>query len=362
MSWGGGKGGGSYGGKGGGMDIRSLQNASGDDSGREVFLKYLPSDAKESELKEFFSDCGEIVGEPKLMREPATGRVIRGFVVFKTDEGFNKALSWSGSDFGGRNLVIEPATTRATAQSEGTHSPGLWKEVLRDLVEDDPDGTYVDGTFGRGGHTRLILGALSPKGRLHAFDMDPVAIEFGRALEKEDSRFTIHHAPFSSMEKVLGPDSGSGVEPIAGILLDVGISSPQLDGARGFKPEFDGELDMRFDVSEGRPTAWDMLQCISRPTLARVLREYGGENRQTAQRIADAIILAREKGDPATGEGGIPKRTLAFAALVTGAKGREYQLMHPAKLTFQALRILVNEEFDEMRRGMYASFKVCICV
>jgi 16S rRNA (cytosine1402-N4)-methyltransferase len=337
MSWGGGKGGygdswggggkggkGGYGGggKGGGSDIRSLQQASGDDSGREVFLKFLPADCKESELKEFFSDCGEIVGEPKLMRDPSTGRVIRGFIVFKTDEGFNTALSWSGSPFGGRNLVVEAATTRATAQSEGTHSPGLWKEVLHDLIEGDLDGTYVDGTFGRGGHTRLILSALSPKGRLHAFDMDPEAIVFGKQLEKEDSRFTIHHAPFSQMEKVLGPDSGSGVEPIAGVLLDVGISSPQLDGGRGFKPEFDAPLDMRFDVSEGKPSAWDMLQLISRPTLAKILREYGGENRQTAQRIADAIILSRERGDAATGEGGIPKRTLAFAALVAGAKGR----------------------------------------
>ena len=122
---------------------------------------------------------------------------MRGFIVFKTEEGFNNALSWDNCAYGSRHLKIEKATTTGTCQAGGTHAPGLWKEVkivifhnrhhcnsrapypqvLRELVQPDPDGIYVDGTFGRGGHTRLMLERLSPKGRLHAFDMDPEAIK-----------------------------------------------------------------------------------------------------------------------------------------------------------------------------------------
>jgi 16S rRNA (cytosine1402-N4)-methyltransferase len=100
-------------------------------------------------------------------------QVIRGFIVFKTEEGFNSALSWDNCEYGGRHLKIEKATTTGTCQADGTHTPALWKEVLRELIQPDPDGIYVDGTFGRGGHTRVMLERLSPKGRLHAFDMDP---------------------------------------------------------------------------------------------------------------------------------------------------------------------------------------------
>ena len=115
-------------------------------------------------------------------------------------------------------------------------------EVVDVLGARHSNGVFVDGTFGRGGHSREILKALGPSGRLHGFDVDEDAIRAGKELEKQDSRFTIHRAPFSQMLKHL--EKGS----IQGVLLDVGISSPQLDGGRGFRPEVEGPVDMRFDA------------------------------------------------------------------------------------------------------------------
>ncbi|CAE7658161.1 rsmH [Symbiodinium pilosum] len=235
---------------------------------------------------------------------------------------------------------------RPSVQAPGTHTPALCEEVVKKLVAPNPGGVYVDGTFGRGGHTRAMLAAMSPSGSLHAFDMDPEAIAAGKELMKADSRFTIHHAPFSSMKAVLKP---LGVR-ISAVLFDLGISSPQFDDAgRGFRPEADGPLDLRFDQSKGI-TAWDFLMTASREEIIRVISEYGETSDLTAsQRIADVICLARAKD-------ALPKRTREFAALVAQGKGPEYQAMHPAKLTFQALRIHLNGEFDEMRKGISAAF------
>lgn len=209
--------------------------------------------------------------------------------------------------------------------------------------------------------------------------MDPAAIAVGRQLENDDKRFRIHHAPFSTMAEVIGPgrpprrdrsrllrtlatllrspraplfcftlrciarartenrtlpNTRAQVldeESVSGILFDLGISSPQFDEAgRGFRPEQDGPLDLRFDQSKGE-SAFELLQRIPREELARILTVYGdGQDRAAAQRIADAVCLQREA------EGGLPSRTREFAALVASVKGREYQAMHPAKLTFQA--------------------------
>lgn len=203
-------------------------------------------------------------------------------------------------------------------------------------------------------HTQAMLAAMSPSGRMHAFDMDPVAIRAGKQLMAEDSRFTIHHAPFSSMKRVL---KSVGVKPgsVAGVLLDVGISSPQFnDTTRGFRPEADGPLDLRFDTSKG-VAASEFLKTVPHSELVRIINEYGEESDRgrASQRIADAICLARSRGE-------LPTRTKAFAELVARAKGKETsgQAMHPAKMTFQALRIHLNDEFGEMRKGMKAAFKL----
>lgn len=323
----------------------------------EVFLKYLPHDATVEQVEAFFDGCGDILPPgPKVMRHPETGRVIRGFVTFATLAGLRAALARDLERMGTRSVSVTVATTRGTMQAEGTHTPAMFAECVRSIgVPRDPNGVFVDGTFGRGGHTRKILEALGPNGTLHAFDMDPEAIRVGRQLEAEDGRFHIHHAPFSEMARVLGADArynqgkaGGGF--VTGVLLDIGISSPQLDGMRGFRPEIDGPLDMRFDIEKGE-TALAYLQRVDRAELARALVEYGGEHPLVARRISDAVALAKM-------EGALPTKTAQFARLVASAKGREYQAMHPAKMTFQALRIAVNREFGELYDGLGAAVQL----
>ena len=330
-------------------------NAAGELEGYEVFLKFLPADATEAALKTFFADAGKIVGEPRLMMDPRTNKCKGiGWITFATVGALNEALSWDGCTFGGRRLSVTAAKAvhtgiRPSVQAPGTHTPALIEKVIEKMVGRETGGVYVDGTFGRGGHTRGILDALSPAGRLHAFDMDPEAIKVGKELMAADSRFTIHHAPFSTMDSVL---RGLGVRP-AGIFFDLGISSPQFDEAhRGFRPEADGPLDLRFDQTKGVP-AHEWLQTAPREEIARVLHDYGETTDATAsRRIADAICLVRAS------RRGLPKRTREFASLVAAAKGVEYQPMHPAKLAFQALRIHLNDEFGEMRNGMRAAFEL----
>ena len=322
--------------------------------GYEVFLKYLPHSANEEEVTKYFADCGAMVSQARLLRDPQSGQPKgAGFITFVDEAGRNEALKRDGARFGGRNVSVTVAKkstfgVRATDQAYGTHTPAMLAETIAALVAPDRSGVYVDGTFGRGGHTRGILAALSAEGRLHAFDMDPEAIKVGKELEREDSRFKIHHAPFGCMADVLRP---LGVKP-SGVFLDLGISSPQFDdSSRGFRPEQDGPLDLRFDVERGVPAS-EHLRLVSREELRRVIHEYGETTDPiAARRITDAIVLARENGS-------LPSTTKEFAALVAKAKGKEYQMMHPAKLTFQALRIALNQEFDEMRRGMHAAFDI----
>ena len=190
------------------------------------------------------------------------------------------------------------------------------------------------------------------RGILQLRDVDDVpslmAIKEAKKLEAEDPRFKIHHAPFGCMDTVLRP---LGVTP-SGVFLDLGISSPQFDDqSRGFRPEQDGPLDLRFDVTRGEPAS-NFLRRVERDELIELLETYGETTDPTAaRRVADAICLARS-------EGRLPSKTKEFAALVAAAKGKEYQAMHPAKLTFQALRIHLNQEFDEMKRGMRAAVEV----
>ena len=320
----------------------------------EVYLKYLPGDATEDQVRNFFQGCGDIAPPgPKLMRHHQTGRVIRGFVTFETVDGIRQAPARDLERMGNRSVSVTVATTTGTLQAEGTHTPAMFQECIRHMgVTRFPNGVFVDGTFGRGGHTRKILEALGPGGELHAFDMDGDAIAVGKQLEAEDSRFHIHHAPFSDMANVLKklPGRARGAF-VNGVLIDIGISSPQLDGNRGFRPEFDGPLDMRFDVRPAVESAIQYVKRVDRHELAAAIEAYGGEHPLVARRIADAIALAKHNGV-------LPERTGEFAKLVSAAKGREYQAMHPAKMTFQALRIVVNREYDELRAGLSAGVDI----
>jgi len=214
------------------------------------------------------------------------------------------------------------------------HLPVLPDEVLDALgVGLRPEGVFVDATFGRGGHSRRILDRLGPKGRLIALDRDADAIEAGRAIS--DSRFTLVHAPFSEIRSRL---RALGVEAVDGVLLDLGVSSPQLETAeRGFSFRRDGPLDMRMDRTRGI-TAAEWLAGASEAELREVLERYGEE--RFAKQIAKAIVAARERG-PVT-------RTRELADIVGATVRTREPHQDPATRTFQALRIHLNQELEEL--------------
>ena len=196
-----------------------------------------------------------------------------------------------------------------------------------------PEGCYVDGTFGRGGHSREVLSRLGQSGRLIAFDRDPAAIEAGATIN--DARFQLVHAPFSEMEETL---LALGIEQVDGILLDLGVSSPQLDeGARGMSFRFDAPLDMRMDTSRGQTVAY-WLARAEVSEIAEVIKDYGEE--RFAHAIAKAVVAARQR-EPVTTTG-------QLAALVEKAVRTREPGQHPATRTFQALRIFINAELEEL--------------
>ncbi|MDR1853933.1 MAG: 16S rRNA (cytosine(1402)-N(4))-methyltransferase RsmH [Azoarcus sp.] len=195
------------------------------------------------------------------------------------------------------------------------------------------DGVYVDGTFGRGGHSRAVLERLGAAGRLIALDRDPQAIAAGQAIA--DPRFTLVHAPFSELAQVL---DDLGVAAVDGVLLDLGVSSPQFDdAARGMSFRFDAPLDMRMDTSRGR-TAAQWLAEASVAEITEVLRDYGEE--RFAHAIAKAIANARTGGTVAT--------TGQLAKIVEQTVRTREPGQHPATRSFQAIRIFVNQELDEL--------------
>ncbi len=196
-----------------------------------------------------------------------------------------------------------------------------------------PDGVYIDGTFGRGGHSRAILDSLGATGRLVAFDRDPAAIAVGRELD--DARLTLVHAAFGALDAEL---ERIGVEELDGVLLDLGVSSPQLDdAARGMSFRFDAPLDMRMDTSRG-PTVAQWLAEASVAEIREVLRDYGEE--RFAHAIAKAIVAARAGGAVAT--------TGQLAQIVEKAVRTREPGQHPATRSFQALRIYINQELEEL--------------
>jgi 16S rRNA (cytosine1402-N4)-methyltransferase len=202
------------------------------------------------------------------------------------------------------------------------------------------DGCYVDGTFGRGGHSGAILRALGPRGRLLALDRDPQAVAVGSGWN--DPRFAIRHARFSGIDAVLAEQ---GIDRVDGILLDLGVSSPQLDEAeRGFSFRADGPLDMRMDPGRGIPV-WQWLLDASEQDIAKVVKDYGEE--RLAVPIAQAIVARRRDS------GGAALRTTGeLAALVAGVVRRRQKRPEvgrdPATRTFQALRIFINQELEEL--------------
>lgn len=224
-----------------------------------------------------------------------------------------------------------------------THTTVLLNEAVNGL-NIVPDGIYVDGTFGRGGHSQLILSQLGTQGRLLAIDRDPQAIAAARGID--DQRFSIVHGRFSSLAEYVYQHHWQG--RVKGVLLDLGVSSPQLDDAqRGFSFLRDGPLDMRMDTTQGQPAA-QWLQSASEEDIARVLKTFGEE--RFAKRIAQAIVQ-RNRKHPLT-------RTAELAALVAAVVPVKERFKHPATRTFQAIRIWLNGELDEVEQGLRGAMEV----
>jgi 16S rRNA (cytosine1402-N4)-methyltransferase len=214
------------------------------------------------------------------------------------------------------------------------HTPVLLQEAV-DALAVKPGGTYVDGTFGRGGHSRLILEQLGEYGRLIAFDRDPAAWAAGEAFG--DARFRMIHSSFSRIQEILVQ---LDVERVDGILLDLGVSSPQLEEAdRGFSFRLDGPLDMRMDTSEGQ-TAAEWLASVSEAHLEEVIRNYGED--RFAKQIARAIVAARSR-QPIVAT----QQLATIVASAVRARKREDK-QNPATRTFQAIRIYINQELEKL--------------
>jgi len=207
-------------------------------------------------------------------------------------------------------------------------------------------GYYVDATFGRGGHTALILQALAPEGRVLALDRDPQAIAAGRHRFADEVRLTLVHASFADLATLV-PAHAPG-RPCRGVLFDLGVSSPQLeDPARGFSFRADGPLDMRMDPTRGEPvSAW--LARAGLDEIRQVIATFGEE--RFARRVAQAIV-ARRRTHPL-------ESTAELTALVAGAVRTREPGKHPATRTFQALRMFVNDELGQLERGLAAALEV----
>lgn len=225
------------------------------------------------------------------------------------------------------------------------HLPVLLKPAV-DALSIQPDGIYIDGTYGRGGHSAAILKLLGPEGRLFVFDQDPTAIANARQQFGDEPRLVINHTSFTEMEAVIGRQGLAG--RINGILLDLGVSSPQLDDAeRGFSFTRDGPLDMRMDNSCGI-TAADWLVSVGEQALADVLYRYGDEKYRG--RIARHIVEARAQGKIET--------TKQLADIVAAAIPRREPGKHPATRSFQAIRIAINNELGALESVLEQSLRL----
>jgi 16S rRNA (cytosine1402-N4)-methyltransferase len=228
-------------------------------------------------------------------------------------------------------------------QDELVHQTVLLNEAV-DALSVQPDGAYIDGTFGRGGHSRLILSRLGANGHLTVFDKDPLAIATAQALAQGagQGRLSIRHEGFAH----LGDLPAASAD---GLLLDLGVSSPQIDDPqRGFSFRHDGPLDMRMDPTRGQSVA-QWLETADIPTLTEVIRDYGEE--RFAQPIAKAIDRRRQERGPF-------RTTAELAEVVAGAVKTREPGKDPATRTFQAFRIFINAELEELQQALAASLSV----
>jgi 16S rRNA (cytosine1402-N4)-methyltransferase len=215
------------------------------------------------------------------------------------------------------------------------HRPVLLEEAVERLAI-RPEGVYVDGTYGRGGHSREILARLGPAGRLLAIDRDPEAVTSGQGMFAGDRRFVIYRGAFSMLERIAQQTGIAG--QVNGVLLDLGVSSTQIDNPqRGFSFLHDGPLDMRMDPESGESAA-EWLKCASGDEIADVIYQFGEE--RFARRIARAIVAARVNTPITT--------TQQLATIIGASIPKRERHKHPATRTFQALRIFINRELDEL--------------
>lgn len=231
-----------------------------------------------------------------------------------------------------------------TNKSGFSHITVLLEEAVEALAV-RADGCYLDGTFGRGGHSRLILDHLGPQGRLLGFDKDPQAIATGQALAAEDGRFAIVQRSFAELADELAVRGLAG--KVSGVLLDLGVSSPQLDDPeRGFSFLGDGPLDMRMDPSRGVSAA-QWLASASEEEIARVFKEYGEE--RFAKRMAHAVVLRRAERPF--------ERTADLAQVLAAANPAWEKGKNPATRAFQGLRIHINNELADLEKGLDAALE-----
>jgi 16S rRNA (cytosine1402-N4)-methyltransferase len=225
------------------------------------------------------------------------------------------------------------------------HHPVLAAEALAGLAL-EAGGYYVDATFGRGGHTALILQALGPEGRVLALDRDPQAIAAGRDRFAHEVRLTLAHASFADLAALVPAHAHD--RPCRGVLFDLGVSSPQLDDPRrGFSFRADGPLDMRMDTTRGEPvSAW--LARARVDEIRQVIATFGEE--RFARRVAEAIVARRRTGPL--------ESTAELAALIARAVRTREPGKHPATRTFQALRMLINDELGQLERGLSGAVEV----
>jgi 16S rRNA (cytosine1402-N4)-methyltransferase len=236
-------------------------------------------------------------------------------------------------------MVTAPASndTDGATAAVARHAPVMLDEVLA-LLEGPDDGLYVDGTYGRGGHSAALLARLGPEAQLHVFDQDPEAVAAARQRHAGDARVSVHHCNFDRMREVLGDQQGR----IHGLLLDLGVSSPQLDqAARGFSFSQDGPLDMRMNPGEGLSAA-EWLASSAAEDIADVLWRYGEE--RNSRRIARRIVEARAETPITT--------TAQLAKLIAGVPGPRSRTIHPATRSFQAIRIHLNRELEALESAL----------
>ena len=226
-------------------------------------------------------------------------------------------------------------------QAQWNHQTVLLSEAVQALAV-VPEGHYVDATFGRGGHSGAILQLLGPQGRLTAFDKDPAAVDVAHAMAANDGRFSIRHQGFAH----LGDLEGASVD---GVLMDLGVSSPQIDDPeRGFSFRHEGPLDMRMDTTRGQSVA-QWLETADVSTLTEVIRDYGEE--RFASQVAKAIDRRRQERGPL-------RTTRELAEVVAGAVKTREPGKDPATRTFQAFRIFINAELEELQQALKASLDV----